>query len=256
MNRETVQGTDDMTARGRRSRGGDSGARRHRGQHRAGHPARPGRAADDPAGARHPARAARKRDRGIPAPVPGAGLERRAGLAGAGPPRGDRRDRRAVRTHSGRADRPFHGRAGGVPGGRAPGGVGRRRAGAVAAPDRAGGPAGGPPGPARARDRRPHHQPRGDLGVRRARPPGHPDGHDRGARRRAHHAAPRPRSGIAWRSSSAACRWGCRAAGRRRGGLPRCGRGTAPRVSDGEARTGGLLSGSPHQAFAATAPAP
>ena len=177
---------------GRRSRGGDRGARRHRGQRRAGHPARPGRAADDPAGARHPARAARQRDRGIPPPLPGAGLERRARLARAGPPRGDRRDRRAVRTGSGRADRPFHGRPGGVPGGRAPGRVGRRRAGPVAAPGRAGGPTRGPPGPAGARDRRRHHQPRGDLGVRRARPFRHRDGHDRGARRRAHHAAPGP----------------------------------------------------------------
>jgi translation initiation factor IF-2 len=177
---------------GRRSRGGRRRARRDRGQHRAGHPAGPGRAEDDPAGARHPARAAGQRDRGIPAPVPGAGLERRAGLARAGPPRGGRRDRRALWTGSGRADRPFHGRPGGVPGGGAPGRVGRRRAGSLAAPDRAGGPAGGPPGPAGARDRRPHHQSRGNLGLRRARPFRHPDGHDRGARGRAHHAAPGP----------------------------------------------------------------
>ena len=175
---------------GRRSRGGGRRARRRRGQHAAGHPARPGRAADGPAGARHPARAARQRDRGIPAPLPGAGLERGAGLAGSGPPRGDRRDRRAVRTGSRRADRSFHGRPGGVPGGRAPGRVGRGRAGPLAAPDRAGGPAGGPPGPAGARDRRPRHQSRGNLGLCRAGPLRHPDGHDRGARRRAHDAAP------------------------------------------------------------------
>jgi hypothetical protein len=175
---------------GRRSRGGGRRARRHRGQHRAGHPAGPGRAADDPAGARHPARAARQRDRGIPAPLPGAGLEWRAGVARARPPRGDRRDRRAVRTDPGRADRPFHGRPGGVPGGRAPGRVGRRRARPVAAADRAGGSTGGPPGPAGARDRRRHHQSGGDLGLRRARSFRHPDGHDRSARRRAHHAAP------------------------------------------------------------------
>jgi hypothetical protein len=175
---------------GRRSRGGGRRARRRRGQHAAGHPARPGRVADGPAGARDPARAARQRDRGIPAPLPGAGLERRAGLARAGPPRGDRRDRRAVRTGSYRPDRSFHGRPGGVPGGRAPGRVGRRRAGPLAAPDRASGPAGRPPGPAGARDRRPHHQSRGNLGLRRASPFGHPDGHDRGARRRAHDAAP------------------------------------------------------------------
>jgi len=175
---------------GRRSRGGGRRARRRRGQHRAGDPAGPGRAADDPAGARHPARAARQRDRGIPAPLPVAGLERRAGLARARPPRGDRRDRRAVWTGSGRADRPFHGRPGGVSGGWAPRRVGRRRAGPLAAPDRASGPVGGPPGPAGARDGRRHHQSRGNLGLRRARSFRHPDRHDRSARRRAHHAAP------------------------------------------------------------------
>ena len=204
---------------GRRSRGGGRRARRHRGEHRAGHAAGPGRAADDPAGARHPARAARQRDRGIPAPLPGAGLERRAGLAGARPPRGDRRDRRALGTGTGRADWPFHGRPGGVPGGRAPGRVSRRRAGPVAAPDRTGGPAGGTPGPAGARHRRPHHQSRGDLGVRRARPFRHPDGHDRSARRRAHDAAPgsalAPPGGRVQPPVARAAHW----AGRRDGGL-------------------------------------
>src|ERR1700689_4814123 len=47
--------------------------------------------------------------------IPGGGVEGRAGLARAGPPRGDRRDRRAIRSHPGRARRSFHGRAGGVP---------------------------------------------------------------------------------------------------------------------------------------------
>ena len=216
---------------GRRSRGGGRRSRRHRGQHRAGHPAGPGRAADDPAGARHPARAARQRDRGIPAPLPGAGLERRADLARARPPRGDRRDRRAVWAGSGRADRPFHGRPGGVPGGRAPGRVGRRRAGPLAAPDRAGGPAGGPPGPAGARDRRPHHQSRGNLGLRRARPFRDPDGHDRSARRRAHHAAPgsalAPPGGRVQPPVARAARW----AGRRDGGLRSVDPTPAPGVS-------------------------
>ena len=216
---------------GRRSRRGGGGARGHGDQPRAGQPARPGRAADDPAWARHPARTARKRDRGIPAPIPGARLERRAGLAGAGPRRRAGRDRGAVRAHPHRPDRPFHGRAGGVPGGRSPGGVGGRRAGAVAAPDGASGPTGGPPGAARARKRRPHHQPRGDLGLRRASPCRHPDGHDRGARRRAHHAAPGPALASPGGRVQPPFAGAADEAGRRGGGLPAAGRGTPPGVT-------------------------
>ena len=77
-------------------------------------------------------------------------------------------------------------------------------------------------------------------------------GHDRGARRRAHHAATRRAVASAGGRVQPS---GTGTAGRRadggRGGLSRCGRGTAPRVSDGAARTGGLLSGGARQAFAA-----
>ncbi len=72
------------------------------------------------------------------------------------------------------------------------------------------------------------------------------DGHDRGARRRAHHAAPRPRCGIAWRSSSAACRWGCRcSAGEVAAAFRAAGRGTAPRCyrAAGSAAPAAALNG-------------
>jgi len=217
--------------RARRARRGGRGARRHRGQPGAGEPARPGRAADGPAGARHPARAARRRDRGNPAAVPGAGLERRAGLAGQRPRPGARRHPRAVRAGPGRADRPLDGRSGGVPGGRAPVGVGGGRAGPVAAADRAGGPAGGPPGPARAWKRRPHHQPQGYLGLRRARPGRHRDGGHRGSRRRAHDAAPGPALASAGGRVQPPVAWAADRIGRRDGGLPAGRRGAAAGVT-------------------------
>ena len=70
-------------------------------------------------------------------------------------------------------------------------GVGRGRAGALAAPGRARRPARRTAGTARARHIRRHHQPRGNLGLRRTRPRGDRGGCGRGARRRPPDAAPR-----------------------------------------------------------------
>ena len=100
MNRETVQGTDDTKAAA-----GVRGAVvvAHGGTEVSNEPV----TQFDPAvlrmiplalAIRHGA--ARKRDRGIPAALPGAGLERRAGLARARPPR-------ARSTRSARGSEPF-----------------------------------------------------------------------------------------------------------------------------------------------------
>ena len=73
--------------------------------------------------------------------------------------------------------------------------------------------------------------PAGNLGLRRARPCRHPDGHDRGARRRAHHAAPGPALASPGGRVQPPVAGAADEAGRRGGGLPAAGRGTAPGVT-------------------------